>query len=212
MKAQKYFIFFYLISLFFFSKFAFAQPSLTDFENRAYQKGSQCIPYEKFRYWVMDLDKKKNQKQEIATVKYNYDSLSNYKNNFIKEFNETEKGIKSKVKEIDEWKKENPLGDAKPLEDHLTDYKSRQSDIEYKIDSLNTIIQYGVNAWKEIDDVLKEILNRYQQIDAKLVSETPKNVLGDTFTSDEESRLNKETNVLSLDKIILYLLHLNLAS
>ena len=109
MKIQKIFVFFFLVSLFFFSKFAFGQSSLTDFEFRAYQKGSQCIPYEKFRYWVIDLDKEKNEKKEIVTRKYDYDSLSKQKNNLIKEFNESEKYIKIKVKEIDDWKKESPL-------------------------------------------------------------------------------------------------------
>lgn len=190
MKVQNSFIFFFLVSLFFFSKFAFGQPSLTDFEFRAHLKGYQCIPYEKFRYWVIDLDKEKNEKQEIVTRKYNYDSLSKQKNNLIKEYNEKEKGYKSKLKEIDDWKKENPLGDVKPLKDELADYKSRQSEIENKIDSLNQIIEYGVNAWKELADVLKEILTRYEQIDVKLAGETPKNVLGDSYTSEEESKLN----------------------
>ena len=191
MKIQKIFVFFFLVSLFFFSKFAFGQSSLTDFEFRAYQKGSQCIPYEKFRYWVIDLDKEKNEKKEIVTRKYDYDSLSKQKNNLIKEFNESEKDIKIKVKEIDDWKKENPLRDAKSLEDELADNKSRQRKIENKIDSLNQVIESGVNAWKELADAPEKILNRYEQIDAKLAGETPENVLGDTYTSDQESRLNR---------------------
>ena len=191
MKIQKTFVFFFLGVLFFYSKFAFGQPNLTDFESRAYQKGFQCIPYEKFRYWVDDLEKEKNEKQEIVTRKYNYDSLSIQKNNLIKEFNGREKEIKIKIKEIDDWKKENPLRDAKSLEDILAAYKSKQSENENKIDSLNQIIESGVNAWKEFADASGKILNRYEQIDTKLAGETAGNVLGDSYTSDEESRLNR---------------------